>query len=71
MLSSMLFVVLEPDIHVWFPIFENGRSCEGVSSADLVQCLDDMRDLIQWRGQVKDQMDRCLAQNALRHPETF
>jgi len=30
----------------------------GVSSAEILQCLEDMQDLVQWRSQVRDEMDR-------------
>eukprot|EP00435_Cladocopium_sp_Y103_P073264 s92_g43.t1 len=33
----------------------------GFSSGDIVQCLDDMQDLLRWRSQARDEMDRCPA----------
>lgn len=30
----------------------------GFSSGDIVQCLDDMQDLLRWRSQARDEMDR-------------
>ncbi|CAL1130608.1 unnamed protein product [Cladocopium goreaui] len=56
--------ICEPDVsmHEGSPggndRINTGLSKAGVSSAEIVQCLEDMQDLVQWRSQVRDEMDR-------------